>query len=302
MEKSPKYLVAYDGSSHSKAALDWAIMLGCFTGAEIEAVKVFEPIVRHYTSGDYNIATRIAEQFDEMEKADQQMMEEAKLFKTNTCDVAVKTKILKGPVAATLLEYAEKNGFDMIVAGTKGHGLLEEIIVGSVTSSLVALAKTPVMVVTDQREAAALKKIIVAYDGSAYAKKALELAIDIGKKAGACLVVAKVLDPVELAMIYSKVQPGSEIKIGTYLIEQDEADKKILDDAKAMGASKGVEVESILLTGGNIAEAIVHYTENEKADIIVAGTLGKGLLDELLVGSVAKNLVTLAQMPVIVAK
>ncbi|MBP2665110.1 MAG: universal stress protein UspA [Firmicutes bacterium] len=302
MEKLPKYLVAYDGSSHSKAALDWAIMLGCVTGAEIEAVKVFEPIVRHYTSGDYNITTRIAEQFDEMEKADQQMMEEAKLFKKNTCDVAVKTKILKGPVAATLLEYAEKNGFDMIVAGTKGHGLLEEIIVGSVTSSLVALAKAPVMVVTDQREAAALKKIIVAYDGSSYAKKALELAIDIGKKAGACLVVAKVLDPVELAMIYSKVQPGSEIKIGTYLIEQDEANKKILDDAKAMGASKGVDVESILLAGGNIAEAIVHYTENEKADIIVAGTLGKGLLDELLVGSVAKNLVTLAQMPVIVAK
>ena len=302
MENSPKYLVAYDGSPHSKAALDWAILLGCATGAKIEVVKVFEPIIRHYTSSDYNISTQIAEQIIEMEKADQQMMEDIKAFKSDTCNINVTVKILKGPVAATLLQYAGKNGMDMIIAGTKGHGLLEEILVGSVTSKLVALAKAPVMVTTDQQGTTALKKILVAYDGSVHAKKALELALDIGKKSGASLLLAKVLDPVDLAAIYSKIGLGSEMKLGAHFMELDEADIKILGEAKSMGASKGVEIESVLLTGENIAETIVRCAESEKADIIVAGSLGKGLLDELLVGSVAKNLVTLAQMPVIVAR
>ena len=48
MEKPKKILVAYDGSPHSKAALDWAIRLGKDVGAELELVKVFEPIVRQY--------------------------------------------------------------------------------------------------------------------------------------------------------------------------------------------------------------------------------------------------------------
>ena len=48
MEKLKKILVAYDGSLHSKSALDWAIRLGKDVGAELELVKVFEPIVRQY--------------------------------------------------------------------------------------------------------------------------------------------------------------------------------------------------------------------------------------------------------------
>ena len=302
MDNSPKYLVAYDGSPHSKAALDWAIALAGQTGAEIEVAKVFEPIIRHYTSSDYNISTQIVEQLAEMEKADHQMMEDINTFKADSCSVKIRTKILKGQVAAALLDYASQNGVSLVIAGTKGHHLLEKLLVGSVTSSLVALSKVPVMIVTDQRETACPKKLLVAYDGSEQAKKALALAVDLGKRIGAEILVAKVIDPVDLAMIYSNIEPGSEVKINSGLIGLDKADKAILEEAESVGSASGVKVATTILTGDNIADTIIRYAEEQEVDIIVAGTLGKGLLSELMVGSVAKNLVTLAQMPVLVAK
>lgn len=302
MDNSPKYLVAYDGSPHSKTALDWAIALACQTGAEIEVAKVFEPIIRHYTSSDYNISEQIVEQFAEMEKADHQMMEDIKKFKADSCSIKIQTKILKGQVAAALLDYANQNGISLVIAGTKGHHLLEKLLVGSVTSSLVALSKVPVMIVTDQRETACPKKLLVAYDGSEHAKKALVLAIDLGKRIGAEILVAKVIDPVELAMIYSNIRSGSEVKMGSGLSELDEAEKAMLEEAKSIGAASGVKVVTTSLTGANIAETIIRCAEDQGAEIIVAGTLGKGLLSELLVGSVTKNLVTLAPMPILVAK
>lgn len=302
MENSLKYLVAYDGSPHSKTALDWAIAIACKTKAEIEVVKVFEPIVRHYTSGDYNISAQIAEQFAEMEKADHQMMADIKTFKADSCNISIQTKILKGPVAATLLDYASKTGISLVIAGTKGHHLLEQLLVGSVTSSIVALSKVPVMIVTDQRETACPKKLLVAYDGSEHAKKALALAVDFGKRIGAEILVAKVIDPVDLAVLYSKIDPGSEVKLGSRLSELDKAEGAMLEEAKSMGTAGGVKIETTILTGANIAETIIRCAEDQGAEIIVAGTLGKGLLSELMVGSVTKNLVTLAQMPVLVAK
>ena len=61
--------------------------------------------------------------------------------------VTVTAGILQGNVAEAILEHAERGGFDMIVAGTKGHGVLEGMLMGSVTRNLVSLSPIPVLVV-----------------------------------------------------------------------------------------------------------------------------------------------------------
>lgn len=38
---------------------------------------------------------------------------------------------------------------DLIVTGTKGHGALAELLMGSVTRNLISLAHVPVLVVKD---------------------------------------------------------------------------------------------------------------------------------------------------------
>ena len=146
MSQLKKILVAYDGSPHSKEALNWAIELSIQSGAQVTAVKVFD------ASTIYPLAeiggTGFIQALDGMRQEDEQLMEEVATVGKNK-GVKITGEILQGNIAGAILEYAKEGKFDLIIAGTKGHGALEELLMGSVTRNLVSLAHIPVMVVKD---------------------------------------------------------------------------------------------------------------------------------------------------------
>ena len=143
-----RILVAYDGYPQSRAALEWAIEVARMIGAQITAVKVFEPFQMGlaYTLAEGGNAARIASQLHEMEELNTKLMAEAvDLGKQQ--GVEVRTEILNGGVLETLLEYADKQGMDMIAVGAQGRGILEILPLGSVPHNLVSLSPIPVLVV-----------------------------------------------------------------------------------------------------------------------------------------------------------
>ena len=144
MSRLKKILVAYDGSPHSKEALNWAIDLSLLSGAQVVAVKVFEGN-QLYAAAETG-GTSFLSALEEMRREDQRLMDEVAAVGQNS-GVKVTGEILQGNVAGEILSYAKDNDFDLIIAGTKGHGVLEELLMGSVTRSLVSLAHVPVLVV-----------------------------------------------------------------------------------------------------------------------------------------------------------
>ena len=153
MNRPKKILVAYDGSANSKEALSWAVDLSVISGAPVIAVKVVEPVEmnRAYALYEAGYGATLAERFDEMRKLDAQQMKDA-MDAGKRKGVEVKTEMLRGNVAAAIIDYADKNGADLIVAGTKGHGALAELLMGSVTRNLVSLSHLPVLVVKSPEE------------------------------------------------------------------------------------------------------------------------------------------------------
>ena len=146
MSRMKKILVAYDGSPHSKEALDWAIDLSLLSQAQIVAVKVFEGnqlFMAAETGG-----AKFLETLEEMRCEDRRLMEEAAAIGLSK-GVTVTGEILQGNIAAEIIAYANQNNVDMIVTGTKGHGALAELLMGSVTRNLISLAHIPVLVVKD---------------------------------------------------------------------------------------------------------------------------------------------------------
>lgn len=147
MSQLKKILVAYDGSQQSKQALNWAIDLCLLAGAQVAAVKVFEGS-RLYPAIAETGGRELAALLDEIRREDQALMDEvAKTGKQRGVDV--KCDILQGNIAEQILKYANDYHYDVIVAGTKGHGALEQLLMGSVTRNLVSLSRIPVLVVKD---------------------------------------------------------------------------------------------------------------------------------------------------------
>jgi len=148
--KMKKLLVAYDGSTHSKEALDWAIDLSLLSGAQIIAVKVVEPLEvgQAYAMYEAGYAAELIEQLAERRVSDTQLLQEAVDYATQKGG-SITSDLLEGNIAATLIEYSKDKNVDMIITGTKGHGILEGLLMGSVTRNLVSLAHIPVLVVKD---------------------------------------------------------------------------------------------------------------------------------------------------------
>jgi len=148
------------------------------------------------------------------------------------------------------------------------------------------------------------KKILVAFDGSPHSKQALEWALELSQLAHGLIVVAHVSEPISIPLMYG-AEGGSEIGrmdiVQEMFKEIEEKEKKILEEVKIYCENRAANVK-IELLHGNIAQTLIDYAKNEQVDLIVAGTKGHGALDELLMGSVTRNLVSLAHIPVLVVK
>lgn len=143
-------------------------------------------------------------------------------------------------------------------------------------------------------------KILVAFDGSPQSKKALEWSLDLSQDSNGAVIAVYVSEPVHLTSIYGIENGSVELMMDT-IKETEINDRKTLEEAKAFCVNRGRDVKTELLHG-NIAQAIIKYAKEEQVDLIVTGTKGHGALGELLLGSVTRNLVSLAHIPVLVVK
>ena len=151
MTRMRKIVVAFDGSTQSQKALDWAIDLSLLAKAQVIVVKVTEMMDLSEMSALYESGATeaLVGQIEELLEADRKLMQETIVAIGERRGVVLTTALLHGNVAAAIIDFAKENDIDLIVAGTKGHGVLEELLIGSVTRNLVSLSPIPVLVVKD---------------------------------------------------------------------------------------------------------------------------------------------------------
>ena len=151
MARIRKILVAYDGSPQSKEALAWAVDLSLLNKAQVCVAKVIEAMSIAEMTALYEAGSGddLVAYIEEVKATDRRLLEDAIATIGQRKGVAITTALLNGNIAAALIKYAKENEMDMIVAGTKGHGALEGLLMGSVTRHLVSLSPIPVLVVKD---------------------------------------------------------------------------------------------------------------------------------------------------------
>lgn len=147
-----KILVGIDGSDKSLEAADYSISIAKNTNAQLIILNVLETEPWYYGKRAYEWGS--AEELHkvyENEKAEiQKILDEIK-EKAKTLGIQSKTKILMIPriegTIKPILKYAEDEGIDLIVVGTRGRTGIKRMLLGSMASGVVAFAHCPVMVV-----------------------------------------------------------------------------------------------------------------------------------------------------------
>ena len=135
-----KILIANDGSEGAFKALDAALRLAHSHKAQVHMICVEEtqwiPGSREEVIGDKEIADR---KFAEVVAKSEA---EAKHHR-----VKLISHILMGHPVPAIVDFIEREGFDLLVAGFMGHSALYSRVIGSTTDRLVELAPCTVLIV-----------------------------------------------------------------------------------------------------------------------------------------------------------
>ena len=137
-----------------------------------------------------------------------------------------------------------------------------------------------------------IKKILLAYDGSDPAKKALDAALDLARKYQAELYVLTVSQPPDF---------GEDVETEAIIENSRNYHESALAPVRTLVATSGVKAQFEVAVG-HPAEQIIYHADRYQVDLIVLGHRGKSLFRRLLLGSVSKQVVQYADRTVLVVR
>ena len=147
MEKS--IVCGVDGSADSEAALAVAARLADRLGADLVLANVVEYVPSPYATigavgpGSGARAAH-ADVLGEQVRAGERLLEEmAEEANVETAD----RRVVSGFAAERLADLADEEDAELIVVGSRGRGAFKAAFLGSVSTSLIGVARCPVLVV-----------------------------------------------------------------------------------------------------------------------------------------------------------
>lgn len=295
-------LVPLDFSASSKEALEFALPLLRWFGANLHLAHIFEP--------DYPLASMVALPLIVPE------LEIGKRVRRHLKDVARKYAIelrpenihaVKGRPFEEICHLARNCAIDLIVTATRGNTGLKHLTLGSTAERVVRYSPCPVLVVrggdrkrkagdkAKSQGALTFRKILVPIDFSDCSIAGLTFARALSKQFDSKLILLNAV-PLQYAIAsdeYARYDYPLLLKQG------EKAAEKQMHDLIRKTAWEGIAVQSSLQIG-HAGEQICAHAESHGADLIVTSTHGRTGLRHILIGSTAEYVVRHASCPVLV--
>lgn len=137
-------LVPTDGSECAREAVRVAAEMAQAFSARLAIVYFFEPFKYALPEG-YVVYT--PDQMNRMLAEFEAMVRDAETRAREAGATSVDTHVLQGVPASGIGEYAEREGFDLIVMGSHGRTGLGRALMGSIAEKVVRTAHCPVLTV-----------------------------------------------------------------------------------------------------------------------------------------------------------
>lgn len=292
-----KVLLATDGSPSSGVAVRLAAGLAWPPGTVVRIITTLDTVRLAgpwATMTSYGLADLESDLLEEL----QAVLGDAAAVLAPS-GVTIERQVLLGRPSAAIVDQAQDLGADLIIVGNRGHGPFRTMLLGSVSAEVVDHAPCPVLVARTD----GVDRILLAHDGSELACEAETLVAGLPPFASI---------PVEVLSVVRTHEPGADTLAPNTLGNAMEAYGASLEasrihhaevaEAAAARLGRSGRSTSWAVRAGDPARMIVSEAEAGEVELIALGTHGRTGLDRLVMGSVARNVLTHAHCSVLIVR
>ena len=141
-------LVAVDGSKASSRALDTAVGLAGQFGAGLHIMHVVREMQLPLNPGLMDKYQEVEKQrHDLLRSVGDEILNQARMAARSKGVESVESDTGSGDPATAIATYADKNNVDLVVIGSRGHGKVQSILLGSVSRKVSELTKAACLIV-----------------------------------------------------------------------------------------------------------------------------------------------------------
>lgn len=297
-----RILVPTDFSGFSTRALRHALGLARRFNSRLKVVHVIQAA---YPVGEAMQAGAPWNLFDEARSAAEVDLR-AFMASAREAGIEYEMEIREGSSWREILASAREMNADLVVMGTHGRTGAERFLLGSVAEKLVHRLSCPVMTVRHEEgrvweTPGLVRRILCATDFSDNSDRAFQLALALSASLGARVTLLHAMEhlPDLGAARYRMVVPDVEPLLKE--IERATAERLAKTVDTLRNGFVDVDVTA-RLGAGRAYKEIIRAADDEKADLIVIGAQGHGVVEHLLSGSNAQHVIRGANCAVLTVR
>ena len=283
-----KILFATDFSAYAKSVLD---CIAGFPGArEVILVHIINEV--HSPRGGGEIGGEL------FRGGENNLLREEKRRLENLSQTIRVTTVAKisSNTAGAIIDTAKEMGASLIVIGARGKSLVEGVLLGSVSRTVLRRSRTNVlimrhMITRDMKGETfhkfcpgILSRVLCPTDFSEYSEKAITFA-------------SRMTGIREVILLHIVSQGETEVEIKDALQKAETR----LGEIRNGFAAQGINVRAIVKTGSPPHE-ITRIADEEDVSVIWMNSFGKGWFRDLLLGSTASTVAMNAKQPVLIIR
>ena len=274
-------LIPVDGSTNSTTAVDYGIYIAPKLEATLTGLHVIDVyLIQGPLMTDISATVGMPPYDGFFEAVETSLKEKADAVlkdfedRCRTASISCLTKKNIGKISETII--AEAENADLVLMAKKGEHfhLKEGGLLGSVAEAVIRRSGKPVIVIPESfRE---IESIGLAYDGSAPARKALELCLNISEKSKW---------PITVLIISADAQKAADLSA-----QVDEMAQKGLADCE------------VIISAGREADEILKFIAEGAVELMVMGAYGHNRLRQWLLGSTTSHIIHKSPIPVLLIR
>ena len=302
-----KILVPLDGSELAEKVLPYAIQLTSRFQAETILLHVFGA----GESQSFDMSKAYIEHTTEMFSGQLQKIIPRSKLSTGKVPILIKSEVIAGDVASSILKYAEESKIDLIIMSKHGHSGIGHWLMGSIAHKVFSVSRIPILIIhpanTDNIEQSGWpRNVLVPLDGSKMSETVLSHVDDLFNQGqfGGEVTLVKVCESPDLIADYpvAIMQLSWDEHVKRAKSAAKESSLVYLREKQKQLEAKGIKVNIEVVLGENTIPAITRYIREHPFDLVAMTTHGHSRISVWPYGHVADRIIQVNIKPLLLIR